>query len=204
MEELTKYPKTTTGLVLCLERQFRARDSVVPNLSFILGILPAIPLSFLRHLIEQCYCSPHFSDMTSMEIPLSLAYTGLGNKQLDSNYDVEGGFPDNSVGTESACSAEDSSSNPGLGRSPGEGISYPLQYSWAFLLAQLVKNPPAMQETWVQSLGWEDPLEKGKATHCSILAWLQRFSMIPGLGRSPGEGQSYPLQYSGLVAKIQT
>ena len=53
----------------------------------------------------------------------------------------------------------------------GEGIGYPLQYSWASLVAQLVKNPPAMRETWVQSLGWEDPLEKGKATHFSILAW---------------------------------
>jgi len=47
-----------------------------------------------------------------------------------------------------------------LGRSTGEGIGYPLQYSWASLVAQLVKNPPAMQETWVQSLGWEDPLDK--------------------------------------------
>ena len=53
---------------------------------------------------------------------------------------------------------------PGLGRFTGEGIGYPLQYSWASLVAQLVKNPPAMQETWVRSLGWEDPLEKGKAT----------------------------------------
>ena len=59
----------------------------------------------------------------------------------------------------------------GLGRSAGEGISYPLQYSWASLVVQLIKNPPAMWETWVQSLGWEDPLEKGKATHSSILAW---------------------------------
>ena len=57
------------------------------------------------------------------------------------------------------------------GRSPGERIGYSLQYSWAFLVAQLVKNLPAMQETWVRSLGWEDPLEKGKATHSSILAW---------------------------------
>ena len=56
------------------------------------------------------------------------------------------------------------------GRSAGQGIGYPLQYSWASLVAQLVKNLPAMQETWVQSLGWEDPLEKGKATHSSILA----------------------------------
>ena len=60
---------------------------------------------------------------------------------------------------------------PGLGRSTGEGIGYPLQYSWASLVAQLVKNLPAMWETWVRSLGWEDPLEKGKG---------------------------YPLQYSGL------
>ena len=60
---------------------------------------------------------------------------------------------------------------PGLGRSPGEGIGYPLQYSWASLVAQLVKNPPALWEIWVQSLGWEDLLEKGKATHSSILAW---------------------------------
>ena len=60
---------------------------------------------------------------------------------------------------------------PGWRRSAGEGIGYPLQYSWAFLMAQLVKNPPAMQETWARSLGWEDPLEKEKATHSSILAW---------------------------------
>ena len=57
---------------------------------------------------------------------------------------------------------------PGSGRSPEEGIGYPLQYSWASLVAQLVKNLPAMQETWVRSLGWKDPLEKGTATHSSI------------------------------------
>ena len=59
---------------------------------------------------------------------------------------------------------------PGSGRSAGEGISYPSQYSWASLVAESVKNPPAMQKTGVQSLGWEDPLEKGKTTHSSILA----------------------------------
>ena len=59
----------------------------------------------------------------------------------------------------------------GSGRSAGEGIGYPVQYSWASLVVQLVKNPPAMWETWVQSLGWEDPLEKEEATHSSILAW---------------------------------
>ena len=78
---------------------------------------------------------------------------------------------DSSVGKESTCNAGDPSSIPGSGRSPGEGIGYPLQYSWVSLVAQLVKNPPAMWETGVQSLGWEDPLEKGKATHSSTLAW---------------------------------
>jgi len=58
-----------------------------------------------------------------------------------------------------------------LERSTGEGIGYPLQYSWASLVVQLVKNPPAMQETCVRSLGWEDPVKKGKATHSSIQAW---------------------------------
>ena len=70
------------------------------------------------------------------------------------------GFPDSSVGKGSACNAVDPGSIPGLGKSPGEGIGYLLQYSWASLVAQLVKNLPAMQETWVRSLGWEDPLEK--------------------------------------------
>ena len=81
------------------------------------------------------------------------------------------GFPHSSVGKESGCSAGDPSSIPESERSAGEGIGYPLQYSWASLVAQLVKNPPAVRETWVRSLGWEDPLEKGKATHSSILAW---------------------------------
>ena len=80
-------------------------------------------------------------------------------------------FPGSSVGKEAACNAGDPSSILGSGRSAGEGIGYPLQYSWASLVAQLVKSPPVMQETWVWSLGWEGPLEKGKATHSSILAW---------------------------------
>ena len=76
------------------------------------------------------------------------------------------GFPDGSVGKESACNVGDTSWIPGSGRATGEGIGYPLQYSWASLVAQLVKNPSAMWENWVWSLGWEDPLEKGKATCC--------------------------------------
>ena len=80
-------------------------------------------------------------------------------------------FPGSSVGKESTCYAGDPSSILGLGRSTGEGLSYSLQCSWASLVAPLVKNPPAMRETWVWSLGWEDTLEKGKATHSGILAW---------------------------------
>ena len=68
---------------------------------------------------------------------------------------------------------------PGLGRSAGEGIGYPLQYSWASLVAQLPENPPAMWETRIQSLGWDDPLEKGTATHSSILAWRIWFLYSP-------------------------
>ena len=82
------------------------------------------------------------------------------------------GFLDSSVGKESAYNARDPSSISGLGRSAGEGIGYPPQYSWASVVAQLVKNLPAMWETWVRSLGWDDPLEKGKATHSSILGLL--------------------------------
>ena len=71
------------------------------------------------------------------------------------------GFPDSLVGQEFTCNAGDPDWIPGSGRSPGERIGYPLQYFWASLVAQLVKNPPAMQETAVQFLGREDPLEKG-------------------------------------------
>ena len=80
------------------------------------------------------------------------------------------GFPGSSARKESTCDAGDPSSIPGLGMSSEEGIGYALQYSWASLVAQQVKNPPAMQETWLWSLGWEDPLEKGKATYSNILA----------------------------------
>ena len=76
-----------------------------------------------------------------------------------------------SVVKESTCNAGDPGSIPGSRRSAGEGIGCPLQYFWASLVAQLVKNLPAMWKTLVQPLGWEDPLEKGKATHSIILAW---------------------------------
>ena len=71
---------------------------------------------------------------------------------------------------------------PGSGRSPGEGIGYPLQYSWASLVGQTVENLPATLETLVLSLGWEETLEEGMATHSSILAW--RIPMDRGAWRA--------------------
>ena len=86
------------------------------------------------------------------------------------------GFPGSLAGKESACSAGDPSSIPGSGSSPREEMDYPipsvlpLQYLWSSLMAQMIKNLPAMPDTWVQFLGWEDPLEEGMATHSCILA----------------------------------
>ena len=96
-------------------------------------------------------------------------------------------FPGSSAGKES-----NSGSIPGLGRSPGAGIGHPFQYSWASLVAQMVKNPPATGKTWIQSLGWEDLLDESMATHSSILAW--KIPMDRGAWRATAHG----------VAKNQT
>ena len=90
------------------------------------------------------------------------------------------GFPHSSDGKESTCDEEGPGSIPGSGRSTGERTGYPLQYSWASLVVRLIKNPPATWENWLQSLGWEDLLEKGKATRSSILAW--RIPWIKSMG----------------------
>ena len=71
-------------------------------------------------------------------------------------------FPDSSVGKESTWNAGDPGLIPGWGRSPGEGIGYPLQYSRASLVVQQLKNPPAIWDSWVWSLGWKDPLGRGR------------------------------------------
>ena len=71
-----------------------------------------------------------------------------------------------------------------------EGLGYPLHYSWAFLVSQMIKNLPAMRETWVQFLGWEDPLKESMATHSSVLAWRipmdrgARWATVHGLAKS--------------------
>ena len=88
------------------------------------------------------------------------------------------GFPHSSVGKESACNAGDPGLIPGSGRSTGEGVGYLLQYSWASLVSQLVKNPPAVLKTW------EDPVEKGKATHSIILIWRIPWTTVHGVTKS--------------------
>ena len=85
----------------------------------------------------------------------------MGQSSFFNGYPIAPGFPGSSAGKESTCNARDPGLIPGLGRSPREGIGYPLYYSWTSLVAQLVKNPPAMQETPIRFLGQEDPLEKG-------------------------------------------
>ena len=113
-----------------------------------------------------------------------------GHSESDTTEVTEHTCTHSSVGKESTCNAEDPGLIPGSGRSTREGIGYPLQYSWASLVVQLVKNPPTMRETWFWSLGWEDPLEKGKATHSSILAWRIPRTKSSSKGSQRETGQS--------------
>ena len=103
--------------------------------------------------------------MNSLTIEICLMFSSW----LDWPCEFWGGFPGDSAGKESSCNAGDPGSISGSGRSPGEGIGYPLQYPWVSPVAQMVKNLPAVQETWVRSLGWD-----------------------------PGGGHGNPLQYSCL------
>ena len=108
------------------------------------------------------------------------------------------GFTDSSIGKESACNTGDPSSIPGSVRSPGEGISYLFQCSWATLVAQLVKNLPAMREIWVPSMGWENPLEKRKATHSSILIWRIPWT-VHRVTKSQTQLSNFHFNLNGLV-----
>ena len=112
------------------------------------------------------------------------------------------GFLDSSVGKESTCSAGDPISIPGSGTSAGEEIDYPFQYSWSSLIAKLVKNPLAMQKTWVRSLGWEDPLEKGNATHSSILGWRIAWT-IQSMGCKESDTFTFHLLISQVIFHVQ-
>jgi len=136
-----------------------------------------------RYLVAQscptlCYLPPHATHLDCYRAPVWVLWV---IQQIPIGYmdcvfilsviSFEVGFPGSSAGKESTWNTGDSGSILELGRSPGEGTGHSLQYSWASLMVQMVKNLPAMQETWVQSLSWEDPLEKGMAMHSSILAW---------------------------------
>ena len=107
---------------------------------------------------------------------MNLAQLGLNLIKLTYSWKIFSIHRNRRLLLESACNAGDPGSIPGSGRSTGEGIGYPLQYSWASLVAQLAKNSSAMQETWFRSLGWEDPLEKGKATHSRVAKSRTRLS----------------------------
>ena len=109
------------------------------------------------------------------------------------------GFPHNSAGEETTWNAGDPSLIPGSGRSPGEGVGYPLQYSCASLVAQLVKNLSAMWETWVLYLGWKDPLQQGKATHSSILAWRTSWTIVHGVANSQTQLSDFHFSLTRLL-----
>ena len=132
---------------------------------------------------QSCPGKPVICMMASQRMQHNLYRQAIYNR---AEIQVHMGFPGSSAGKESACSAGDPGLIHGSGRSPGEGIGYPLQDSWASLVAQLVKNPLAMWETWVQPLSWEDLLEEGMATHSSILAW--RISMDSGTWQATVHG----------------
>ena len=100
---------------------------------------------------------------------------------------TSGLFLGTSADEEPTCNVGDPSLIPGSESSPAEGIGYPLQYSWASLMAQMVKNPPALQETQVRSLGWEDPLEEGMTTYSSLIAWripMDRGAIVHGVAKT--------------------
>ena len=123
----------------------------------------------LRYFVCMSTCGHPFPLGWFPEVSVIMTIAGLAASLNFGTPRLPPSFPGSSVGKESTCNAGDTSSISGPGRSPGEGKDYPLQYSWACLVAQLVKNPSAIQETWVQSLGQEDPLEKEMAPHSSTL-----------------------------------
>ena len=110
-------------------------------------------------------------------------------------------FSGSSAGKEFTCNSGDPSSIPGLGSSPGEGIDYPLQYSWASLVVQTVRNLPAVREAWVQPLGWEDALEEGMTTHLSNPAW--RIPIDRGAWRTTVHGATKSQTQLSDTAKSQ-
>ena len=113
------------------------------------------------------------------------------------------GFPGSSAGKEATCNAREPGSIPGSGRSAGEGRDYPLQYSWASLVAQLVKNLPAMWENSVQSLGWEDLLEKGQTGYPLRYSWASLVAQLLMLKNPPAMQETWvqPLGWEDPLEK---
>ena len=149
--------------LLCLYFHFNSKGDLYSLFFLFIYLLQLVllpDLLFLFFIAVELLCNVVLVSATEKWVNHTYTYTPL--------FCIS--FPFSSAGKESVCHAGDPGSIPGWGRSPGEGTGYPLQYSWASLVAQLVKNLPAMWETWIRSLGWEDPLEKGIATHSSILA----------------------------------
>ena len=145
--------------------------SKVPTVSISLWRVLSQPGNVLRAFLGTGVQSVKWNPPTGVEIEMRCIEIWDFTFHRDDKLEVDfRGFPGSSVGKESSWKAGDPRLIPGLRRSAGERIGYPLQYSWASLVAQLVKNLPALRETWVQSLIWEDPLEKRKATRSSILA----------------------------------
>ena len=132
-------------------------------------------LSYATSLLGKTYISTCFRQWKEIRRGFPLLRKKAKSLQLQFCKWVEPiyqGFPDSSVGKESACNAGDPGSIPGSERSAGEGISYPLQHSWGFpWWLSWLKESDCTAEDLVWSLNWEDPLEKGKATHSRILAW---------------------------------
>ena len=111
------------------------------------------------------------------------------------------GFHDSSVGKESTCNAGDPGSISGSGRSAGEGIGNPLLYSRASLVAQLVKNSPAMWEAWVRSLGWGDLLQKGNATLFSFLE-NSMYCIVHGVTKSQTQLNDFHFQEPSMSSQV--
>ena len=129
-----------------------------------LGVLGSFLTFMHTHLFLE-------SDSVSVYFKIYTRYTLGYQGPLISAFDPTQSFPDSSVGEKSICHSGDPSLIPVSGSSAGEVIGFPFQYSLASLVAQLVKNPTAIWETWVLSLGLEDPVDKGKANNSRILAW---------------------------------
>ena len=143
--------------------EYIPRTIIAESYSCLFLIYWAIPYSFPQWLwktVQRFTLPTVYNDLLFSTSLLTLVLGDL----------FDGKHPGGSAGQDSACNAGDPGSISGSGRSAGEETGYPLQYSWTSMLVQLVKNPPAVWEIGFWFLDWEDPLEKGMATHSSILA----------------------------------